>query len=171
MPAISALPNHTVPGAPGPWERWSSLLCFNLGEQSWSTLGLLLIVLFLFIIAVASRRRHRSWHLPTPTSPPSMTETSSDLHYRRQPSPGHSSSATPSKPSPPVPTIRRCSYPLSGGERLVYNPKPRWKERTWTEYDLGVEITRRDTIEKLYGCRRHTMVVGGLEGHQRCPAL
>lgn len=165
MPALSALPNQYEP----------SLSCFIAAGQAWSTLTLLIAVAFLLTvaIAIASRRRHWPRHPPAAAPPPSMKRARSSLHNNwRQASLARSSSAAEPVPSLPVPTIRRSSYPPARGGRPALTTKPGRKERISTEYDLGVGIiTRRDTIELIRGCRRHTLVLGRMEDAKRDPWL
>lgn len=142
MPALSVSPSRSV----------ISLSCFIVAGQAWPTLALLIAVAFLLTvaIAIASRRRHRPCHPPAAAPPPSMKRARSSL------------------PSLTVPTIRRNSDPPASGGKSALTKKPGQRERISREYALGVGIiTRRDTIEVMHGCRRHTLVLGETEDAKR----
>lgn len=74
-------------------------------------------------------------------------------------------------PHYPYQRIRRSSYPPQGGGTSLFDSNLKRKERTLTEYDFGVGITRRDTIKETQGCRRHTLVLGRSEDPERRPPL
>lgn len=155
MPALSAFPDQSVPSLSCPWAAWSSLT-------------LVIAIAALVTTAMVSRRRYCSWHSPAAASSPSTAETKLDLDGSwRHSSLGQSSSAQAPRPLLPAPTIRRSSYPPADGGKPSFNTMSRPKERILTESDFGVGMTRRDTIEGIHGCRRHTMVVGGLEDTER----
>lgn len=173
MPALSAVPNQpVVPSSSCPRAAWSSLSCFISGGQSWSTFTLVITMAVFVTTAMASRRRHWPWHSPATAPSPSTALTKFDLDSNwRQSFLAPSSSAQAPVPLLPVPTIRRSSYPPVGGGKFVFNTRSRPKDRILTKVDFGIGITRRDTIEEVHGCRRHTMVVGGLEDTERHPPL
>lgn len=172
MPALPALTGQPVPILSCPWAAWYCLSSFISSAQSWSSVTLVLVLAALVSMAMASRRPRWSWHSPAAAPPPSIVETKSDLGSNwRQSILAQSSSAQAPVTSLPVPTIRRSSYPPAGGGKVVFNVRSRPKERILTESDFDIRRTRRDTIEEFHGCRRHTMVVGGLHDTEPHPHL
>jgi len=169
MPALSAIPNQpVVPSSSYPWAASSSSSCVMSGVLSWSTFTLLIAMAVFVTTAMASRRRHSSWHSPAAAPSPSTVETKVDLDSNwRQSLLAQSTSAQASVPLLPVPSIRRSSYPPAAGGKFASSTRSRPKERILTKSDFGIGITRRDTIEEIHGCRRHTMVVGRLEDTER----
>ena len=169
MPALSALPDRPAPSSSCSWAAWSSLSCFLSSAQAWSSLTLVIAMAALVTTAMVSRRRHWSWHSPAVTPASSTAEMKFDLdgNWRHTFLAQSTSSAQAPRPLLPLPTIRRSSYPPADGGKSIYKTKSRPKDRILMETDFGVGITRRDTIEEIHGCRRHTVVVGGLEDTER----
>ena len=171
MPAIHTTPD-SLPAIIPCWSAtsWQGLSGLIESTQSLPPLALVILIAFVVGLTVALQRWRGSRHCPAPPSLLGMTERSYDLgSAQTQPFQARSSSAALPRPSLPIPTIRRSSYPTPSGEEIRYDPKIGRKQRTWTTGSLGIGITRQHTIEAVNGCRRHIMVHGPLkEFHQHC---
>jgi len=121
----------------------------------------LVIIITSFVVIIVLRRRHESSQMPTPASPPSMTEQTLQLETKLHlpPLALRSSTAPPLSPLP-LPTIRRSSYPPPDDKAVPYDSKMGQKRHTLAECSLSHGITRRDTVEEIHGCRRHVMILG-----------